>query len=71
MLRLNEFKDVEDSRWTTRGSEGDVDDPIIKNIPRMTLRISCDTIPTIEAPRKLKRILYTQMWLLSSCLIHV
>jgi hypothetical protein len=32
-------------------------DIIIKNIPRITLRISCDSIPTIEAPRKLKRML--------------
>jgi hypothetical protein len=32
-------------------------DIIIKNIPRITLRISCDSMPTIEAPRKLKRML--------------
>jgi hypothetical protein len=29
----------------------------IRNIPRITLRISCDNMPTIEAPTKLSRML--------------
>lgn len=29
----------------------------IKNIPRMTLRISCESMPTREAPRKLSKML--------------
>ena len=32
-------------------------DNIIKNIPRVILRISCESIPTSEAPRKLNSIL--------------